>query len=434
MTADELGTTVLMARGSGEEEPIRSQFASMILRVAVETERMSDEPRFIYRRAGKTVIVAGTSDLADYVERLGKEADSLADLDPIPTPARLIERLRGIALGEGIAPLTDARLVKLGSAASTHAAVSSRMELYPKGMEAVRALKLAHGALFGADELTVDEIRRRVEGRYPEAGKLPGRPALDQLLTDVGVELNWDPAAGDGIGAYRSPQMEGVSGLSSSTSHFRYPTVITPAGSAAVAEVSADIADARVFENKLRRANTEGAFLALMTPPLDLLRAEKELTRRFDLSYNNFDQVLISVMREQALGAGADWDKVLKADAAPHDGQEWRNLQILVSRCMPLVEQQLSDSAKTVLLTYPGLLARYGRLDFLEKLRDRVGTPHSKLHGLWLLLPSDDQSALPMLNGKPVPIISSGQWAHIPEAWISNVHRSDNGHAQKSVN
>lgn len=172
----------------------------------------------------------------------------------------------------------------------------------------------------------------------------------------------------------------------------------------------------------------------MLIRPRDLLDAEKELIRRFDLSYHNFDQVIISVMQEQALSAGVDWDRVLKADAAPPDGQDWRNLQILVSRCMPIVEQHFSESERTVLLTYPGLLARYGRLDFLEKLRDRVGTPHSKLHGLWLLLPSDDQSALPMLNGKPVPIISSGQWAHIPEAWISNVHRSDNGHAQKSVN
>ncbi len=434
MTADELSTALLMARGSGEEEPIRSQLASMIVRVAVETERAADEPRFLYRRTSDTVLIASSSDLADYVERLGKAADSLAELDPIPTPTRVIERLRGVVSLDEVVSLTDTRLVKLAVAAASKAAVSSRMEVYPKGMEAIRALKLAHGALFGTDELTIEEIRRRVEGRYPEAEKLPGRPALDQMLTDVGVGLNWDPAAGGGVGAYRSPQMEGVSGLSSSTSHFRYPTVITPAGAAAVAEVSPDIADARVFENKLRRANEEGAFLALLAPPRDLLRAEKELTRRFDLSYNNFDQVLISVMREQAQGAGADWSLVLQADAAPHDSQDWRNLQILVSRCMPIVEQQLSESEKTVLLTYPGLLARYGRLDFLEKLRDRVGTPQSRLHGLWLLLPSDDQSALPMLNGKPVPIISSGQWAHIPEAWISNAHRSDNGYAQKSAN
>ena len=61
--------------------------------------------------------------------------------------------------------LSDERLLRLAAAASESAAVSSRQELYPRNMPAERALKLAQGALLGARELTVDQIRQRVLGR-----------------------------------------------------------------------------------------------------------------------------------------------------------------------------------------------------------------------------------------------------------------------------
>lgn len=433
MTADELSTAVLAARGSGEDEPVRSQLASVITRAAIEAERSSDAQRFIDRRAGRAVIITRDAGLADYIERLGVAADSLAALDPIPTPTRVIETLRGVTPSEGAFMLQDARLVRLAVAASRDAAVSSRMEIYPRGMSALLALKLAHGALFGASELTVDEIRKRVGGRYPEAERLPDRPTLDQLLDEVGLDLKWQPDGADGMGAYRYRESETESGFSSSTHHIRFPTRLGQAAATAVIEISPEIADARVFEGKLRRAHDEGAFLALSTSPQWLTKAEAELLRRFDLHYQNLDEILIKVMREQALAGGVDWNLVLQADAAPQESQDWRNLCILVGRAIPVVEQQLSQSDKTILLSYPGLLARYDRLDLLERLRDKVGTPSGALHGLWVLLPADDGVALPTLNGKPVPVISSGQWARIPEAWIYNAHRSDNGHIEKST-
>lgn len=427
MTVDELSTAVLIARGSGEEEPVRSQLASLITRAAVETERIVKEPRFLYQRAGQTIVVANNGDLADYVERLGREADVLADIDPIAPPSRVIERLRAVPSPEGTVSLSDARLIKLAVAAAIKAAVSSRMEIYPHGMPAGKALKLAHGALFGAGELTATELRKRVEGRYPDAEQLPDRPALDQLLDELGLDLKWQPAAASGIGAFCYPDSD-TTGYTSSTHHVRFQTRLGAAPATGVVEVKPEIADARVFEGKLLRANDEGAFLALLTSPRQLIRAEEELLRRFDLNYHNLDEILIREMQAQAVAAGVDWKLVLQADAAPTESQDWRNLSILVGRAIPIVERQLSQSDKTILLTYPGLLARYDRLDLMERLRDKVGTPGGALHGLWVLLPSDEGIALPTLNGKPVPVISSGQWARVPDAWIYNEHRSDNGH------
>lgn len=432
MTNRELVAAVLVARGSGADEPIRSQLASVVTRAAIETERVSEEPRFTDRRNGERIVIARNNNTADYVERMGRAADKLAVLDPVATPARAVETLRNVKPPEGVAALNDNRLVQLAVAASEGAALSSRMEIYPKAMEAIRALKLAHGALYGIDsrtkrfELTVEEVKKRVSGRYPEAQELPDRPELDQMLADIGLDLKWFPERA----AYCYQHRDSESGLSSSTHHVRFPTQMAPIDAA---EIAPDVADARVFEDKLRRAAQEGAFLALSVPPQYLQRAEEELTRRFDLDRRSVDALFIRAMREQAVAANVDWKVVLKADAAAADSQDWRNLTILVGRSIRVVEEQLSESDKTLLMVDPGLLVRYDRLDLLERLRDRVATSTSRLHGLWVLLVSDQQNAYPMLNGRPLPIIGPGQWARIPEAWINNLHRS-NGHKLTQTN
>ena len=92
---------------------------------------------------------------------------------------------------------------------------------------------------------------------------------------------------------------------------------------------------------------------------------------------------------------------------------------LLVKRAMPKVEEQLSSAGSTVLLVYPGLLARYDRLDLLERLRDRVGRPGGPA-GLWLLLPAQQ----PLIDGKAVPLLSPAQRVYVPESWIENRHRA----------
>lgn len=379
LTLSELCDAVLAARGSGEDEPKRSQLATVIIRAAVETESTMKAPRFIERRAGPTILITCNAAIADYVEKLGQVADNLARLDPLPTPTRVLEDLRDISAPQEMPQLTDTRLAKLAAAISSTAAISSKLEIYPVGMAAERALKLAAGAL-GVNDLTARDIQERVISRYPEAERLPDRPALDQLLIEAGLDLVWSPNAVKGKGGYQFRYENNGSGLSSSTSFLRQSTA---RGNQPLpdATLSPEIADARVFENKLRRAADEGAFLALTVAPGDLLNAEAELTRRFPVEVRNLDELLIGSMHEQGRAAGVDWNVVLRADAADSDSPEWRNLMILVGRSVPAVEKQLSE----------GL------------------TP------------------LPKIDGNAVPVISSSQWALIPEAWIANEHRSDNG-------
>ena len=128
------------------------------------------------RRDGERVLIATNQELADYAFRLGHGADRLAAEDPLAPPARVLQTLRAIVLPTGATALADTRLVRLAAAASAHATVSSRQELYPKGMGAARALKLSQGALLGVPSLTVAQMRERVNSRYPEAEPLPDRP------------------------------------------------------------------------------------------------------------------------------------------------------------------------------------------------------------------------------------------------------------------
>lgn len=425
MSIGELSNAVLTSRGSVNDEPGRSRLAAIVTRAAVETETSMENPRYLERRGFSSVLIVKDSDLADYAERLGKEADRLADGDPLLPPARVVEALRSIEPPAASQAPTEARLVRLAAAASTHAAVSSRLELYPRKMHPARVLKLCHGALIGTHELTVEEIQKRVISRYPDAESLPGRPGLDGLLAGLDLELEWSDSAAGGKGAYlfRAQETQPVS--SSTSLPGRMPTLQhqgPPSG-----ELPPDIVDAHLFENKLQRAATDGTFLALTVAPKGLEPAERELTRRFHVTVRNVDKILIRLMRRQSETVKADWNVVLRADASPRDSQDWRNLMILVSRVIPSLEHELLATEGTALLVFPGLLARYGHLNMLELLRDRITSPAgtgTPLRGLWVLVPSDEQNALPLLDRKPVPVISSNQWARIPEAWLANAHRA----------
>src|SRR5262249_15243625 len=288
---------------------------------------------------------------------------------PLAPPARVLQTLRAITPPAGVTELADTRLVRLAAAASAHATVSSRQELYPKGMDAVRALKLSQGALLGVPVLTVAQIRERVSSRYPEAAPLPDRPALDDLLQAAGFDFRWDTTARQGVGSYVSRLRDTLSITSGSAS---VPRLSTAFGPSVPGDVTPEIADARQFEERLQRASKDGAFLVLMVQPRYYQRACDELYSHFPLVLINFEGLFIKALREVAEKARVNWALVLKTDAMPYQG-DWDKLMLLVGRAMPLVEAQLSTVDTTMLVIYTGLLARYNRMDVLERLRDKVG-------------------------------------------------------------
>ena len=84
---------------------------------------------------------------------------------------------------------------------------------------------------------------------------------------------------------------------------------------------------------------------------------------------------------------------------------------------MDTVEQRIAQCRRTVLLSRPGLLARYRLMPRLERIRDQVGR-RDGLFGLWMLVPMPGSQELPMVDNVAVPLLGSGQRARIPSAWL----------------
>jgi hypothetical protein len=416
MSARELSDTLLVARGSSQDDPLRTQLAQAVVRAATEVERTMSDPRFLIHRDNDTVLIARSADLASYAHRLGEEADRIADEDPLLPSSRVLERLREVPAPTSVS-IPDARLVRLAAEVSQHAAVSSRQELYPVGMDASRALRLAHGALVALSRMSTEQIQQRVMGRYPEAAPLPDRPELDVLIKEAGIEVDWD----DSSLFYVSTTHQRGS-ISNSETILRQPT---QPGQSNAGEVTPEEADARQFEERLQRSLKEGAFLTLLVNPKYYDRARSELCRRFPLELVDFEGLFLDALQRTADNASVKWDLVLQTDTKPHDG-DWDKLMMLVGRAMPAVETQLLASDKTMLVIYPGLMARYDQMDLLSRLSQKVGRAGG-IAGLWLLLPGDSQA---MIDGKPVPLIGPGQRTRIPESWLQNLHRA-NGNGEK---
>ncbi|MGI8933517.1 MAG: BREX system serine/threonine kinase PglW [Phormidesmis sp.] len=410
MTAEEVALALLLKRGSlTEESQMRTREAIALLRSATEVERTMVSPRFVILQVGDRTLIATDSDWATYGRNLGEKADQLAQEDPLVAPERAILELQEIAPPAAAAPLPERRLLQLAAAASQRAALSSRQELYPSSMEAERALRLSQGALYGAQSLTVAQVRDRISGRYPEAAELPGRPALDRLLQQFMPNLVWHSPQG----CYVNQAREQFS-LSSTTNLAR---LMTGAASSSH-EITPAEADARLLEDKLRRGIREGAFLALLADPGRYPEARQTLCDRFPLQLIDYEALFIESLRQVTQQSRVNWDLVLKTDATPGQG-DWDKLMLLVGRAMPLVEAQLMQATQTVLLIYPGLLARYDQMTLLERLREQVGKADG-LPGLWVLVPNGQQA---MIEGQAVPLLSPGQRAKVTDEWLRKGQR-----------
>jgi len=414
MSIRELAEALIVARGSSEELMQKTAHAFAVIRAAVEVERTMTEPRFLVQREKQSILIAAHTELATWARKLGVIADQLADEDPLLAPARVLERLQEITSPDDLL-IPDARLVRLAAEVSDHAALSSRQELYPRNMDPVRALKLSQGALLGQRKLTVAQIQERVAGRYPDASPLPDRPLLNNLLEQAGFDLKWEPSDEDPPGCYFSRQPNQITLTSSNTSRQRRSSLPGDPG-----EITPELADARQFEERLQRNLREGSFLTLLVGPREFETALTELTHRFPLELVDLEGLLINALRETASQAGVNWELVLQTDARPQSG-DWDKLKLLVNRALPVVEQKLKHADKTMLMIYPGLLARYDQMELLSQLSQQVGRPNG-IHGLWLLLPGDSQA---LIDGKPVPLIGPGQRTRIPRSWLKNIHRGE---------
>lgn len=459
MTAPEAALALLALRGCAlQQDDERLGLALAVLRAAAEAEAAASEPRFQVFDHPLAPLLATGAPWADYARQLGAAADACALADPLLPPARVLQALEavrppigasglaapagaefndaddGIAsddageIGATLPPMPSTRLLRLAASASQHAALSSRQELYPRGMPALQALRQSMGALVNVPVLKVLKLRQRVRGRYPEAAALPDRPALDRLLDEAGVPLVWNATADDGTGAYTRVANQGELTVGPSTLFSRQPTrdgSVGPSDQALAAAVA--------FEDRLQRQLKTGGLLSLSTEPRLTARAEHELLHRFGPESNSprplqrlsIDALLLRCLREQANAARVDWNRVLAADAAEPDSRDWANLQRLVQRTLPTLRQAMLQATQPLLVVHAGLLARYGLMSLIVELEAAAGTP-GHTPSAWLLLPTH-QTGRASIDGSAVPLVHAGNVIAMPQAWIENRHRTRAG-------
>ena len=264
---------LLAARGSTlDDERERKRCAYAVVRAAVELEASVAPVRSEAYAESGPVLIAVTPAHAEYARRLGRATDALVREDPLPSPGRVADELGLVPVPEGLGPMPPGRALRLAAAASSSAALSARLELYPRGMSALSALRLSLGALSGPDKLTDADLRARVRGRFPEAADLPPRPELDSTtrrggrrprMADCG---RWHERLRVTHGRGHRQRDRGGVALSDHC---------TAAGN------HASRARCTRAGGEARARSRTGAFLALTVEPRRTACAEEELLRRF---------------------------------------------------------------------------------------------------------------------------------------------------------
>ena len=412
MTADELAEALAANRGSVASGNLRKHRAAAAVTAALEVESSRKDCRYrLYRDSGLPLILAtealdasisaSAAERAKWIHELGRMADQLADEDPLAPPARVLEMFAAVESPWGMPPLDADRRLRLAIRFAAKAAISPRDELYPRGMPAARAMKLGASSLLGPRALSADQVRKRLASRFPAAGPLPLRPALDELVAEAGLNLVWN----EEVGKYRSETSRPSYLTGSST---------TQEGS----DADDDLDGTRVLDTQLRRAVEAQGFVALSIPPKYLLDVERYLETTFALRPFSIEAALIDHMKSIANALGVNWKAALDADSSAPGSTHRRRLQQLVQRAISRLRGEIVEARAPLLLTRPGLLARYHQLDLLAEVQDacqRGNAPAARI----LCIAAESTDNAPVIDGQTLTVTFAAAWSRPVAAWLS---------------
>jgi serine/threonine protein kinase len=424
MSAQELAEALIASRGSFTNEPARLPQAIGLVRAAIEVElaRGGDSRVAIRRlRSADTVLVGlepddlaavtGAADALDHAAALGQRATILSTMDPLASRQAAIDELRRVRSAAKVV-LDDHRLLQLAMAASGgEAALSPQGQLYPAGMAADRALRLAASALAG-QRFTEEALRARVQARFPAAKPLPGRPELGRMLDENNIALVWDQ--NQHVYAPRTWQQ-------SKTATRLHGTASPLVGAAELSDV----------DTKLAAAIQGRGYLAVLAPLRYLARARRALlarqwqvpaslagqaapglSARVRLTEVDVTAILLARLRD----LGHPWEVIVAADTGGAGHADFDVLVQLVQHdVLPAITEALATD-QPVLITEAAPLARYGQLRLLAELADATRPrPAARL----LLLPARRPDPV-LLDGEQVPLTSrAAQSLWLPDAWIA---------------
>jgi hypothetical protein len=215
------------------------------------------------------------------------------------------------------------------------------------------------------------------------------------------------------------PAAAGLTAIGSSGARYRTGT--------ATAAPDEARAQAELTDERLRRHAANGGYLVLTVASNQHERAVRELVALGAVQIDA-DRIVIDALRVEAAAKGIDWDRaILATDAEGPDGARWPRLLAAARAAAESLRSGLLRGPEHVVLTHPGLLARYDLFGLLDDLRERttrIAEDGQTLRTVWVLIPSDDPKAAPSLAGRAVPVTTPTEHFALPEAWLRNLHHT----------
>ncbi|MEV6315580.1 BREX system serine/threonine kinase PglW [Streptomyces sp. NPDC051776] len=397
--------------------------------------------------------------LLDYATRLGRTADRLAKLDTLPTATTVLAELSALTPPPGTVEWDERRLVELAASASVNAAATPRLEIYPRDLDLVRALRLTQAGLVrlnhGMPEgrqpgLTGEDVHERIRARFPElvvpdgrggaAHDLPTGGPLTKALRDAGFDLTLSTREDTGTLRYLPTRMDHASSYLT-TDAWRHST-----DTGAVTRYADDplLAGAvRAEEQITASARRDGYRVLTVRQGLaqDAVRELGAAGGRIDARVVSVTALFLESLHALVPpGTKPTWETLLKADVAEPGSRgalkfaeyartAWGSVEPRVRELLGDRDAASAGSASTrgagggpVLLTDASVFARYDAMGVLDRLAEAA---RQGGRGLWLLVPQSDPAREPKLGQVAVPYQAGlGEWIDLPDSWVQNAHRA----------
>ena len=388
--------------------------------------------------------------LQEYAVKLGAKADRLAGLESLPTAATVLTELGSIPPPPGVLGWNEQRIAEIAVAASTRAALTPRLEIYPRDLDLVRALRITQAGMVAIQleleeerqpGLRVEDVHKLVHTRFPGLGadplvtaELPAGAELVTALRKAGFDLKLETRYDRVLRLLPNRPVGAGAGGSQMTTYGRSRTGTVRSGATSsasrqgAARYDADqaVRAAATAEQRLTHDAGKDGLRVLTVPSRGAHTAARLLTQ----APYRAEAVSLTGLFLDELHAMVDgrpqptWQTVLEADAAAPGSRGRQNLGVVAGRAWHQLEPKLAARLERVpgsgggplLLTEAAVLARYDALDVLDRLAELA---REGRRPLWLLVAQSDPSDTPRLAGKAVPYQAArGEWIHVPEAWV----------------
>lgn len=414
-TNTEAARRLLSLRGSNAEGLQRTRNALPLVRIAVEVDDTTDQLMAASRPNDDQAVLLALSTLGSSPEDGATSSEPLARIAAVrqlasvvaqaveaeqapirPTPSLSLAVDYPGSEATGIAD--PIRRLRVAAETSANAAVSTRGELYRRGLPPEVTIATVLGSSNGSSAMSDNRLRDNVAARFPLAAEVPRRPQLDSLVASAVPGLAWNGSA----------YARTTSGSDSLLSSTRVGTAN---------DFDSQEFDA-VHEQLAASIRTDGV-LVLAAEPRLLPRAPAVLRDKYGVEPFNVTTKLIAELRSIATKFGIEWQFLLGVDADAPDSPDRKKLADLVERAVDSMWEPVLQSNEPLLLTDIAPLARYGLLDRIETLTD-LGTPRPAAR--WVIVPRQMSVGAPTIEGKPVPLVA-GSWTDLPTVLLGT-HRS----------